>query len=77
MKNPKMSRFERDIERNRQLREAEARGEIADGMEYRIALIARVTSGEISHKQAMKELAALKRKAKSEGRLILADFFKD
>ncbi|GEM_PF-4516880 len=45
----------------------EADGRVADSMEVRLALMARVHAGEITLEAAQKELAAIKRRAKRDG----------
>jgi len=47
---------------------AEERGEIADSMDVRRDLIARMTAGTITHEQALEELARLKRGAAKAGK---------
>lgn len=51
------------------IKEAEARGKVADSMTVRLALLSRVKSGEISLEQAQEELAKIKREAKKNGQL--------
>lgn len=45
----------------------DAAGKLADGMEYRMALMRRVESGEISLIEAQAELKKVKRNAKRNG----------
>jgi hypothetical protein len=45
----------------------EAGGRVADSMDVRLALMARVHAGEITLEAAQKELAAIKRGAKRNG----------
>ncbi|MCS7814103.1 hypothetical protein N0387_18865, partial [Pseudomonas aeruginosa] len=46
---------------------AEEKGEVADSKEFRLALMARVHSGEISIEEAQQELRKVKRNAKKNG----------
>lgn len=68
--------FERNIRRRDALKKAEADGAVADGMEYRLALMKRVHAGEITLEEAQKELAKVKREAKRNGKLTRNDFYK-
>lgn len=56
------------------LREAEARGEVADSIDVRMALVKRFKAGEITLDQMQAELAKIKRDAKQAGKLTRADF---
>lgn len=47
----------------------EADGRVADSMEVRLALMQRVHDGEITLDAAQKELAAIKRRAKGQGKI--------
>lgn len=49
------------------MRQAEADGKVADSMDYRLALMQRVHSGEITLEQAQTELKRVKRNAKKNG----------
>jgi hypothetical protein len=65
----RMSEQQERRERARRERDAaDARGEIADGMDYRGALVARVQAGKITLAEAQAELRRVQRKAKREGR---------
>jgi len=63
------------LDRRRALAAAESRGEIADDMQTRLALMERVHSGEITLDQAQAELAAIKRKAKQSGKTTRSRFY--
>lgn len=54
-------------ERRRRLRKAEEDGQVADSHEVRLGIVRRMESGEITLKQAQRELAQIKRSAKSRG----------
>ena len=56
------------------LKAAEAKGEVADSMDVRIALVKRFEAGEMTLEQMQAELAEIKRNAKQSGKLIRADF---
>lgn len=56
-------------ERRNAQNEAEAQGRVADSMEVRLALMARVHSGEITLEAAQAELARIKRGAKAAGKI--------
>ncbi len=61
----------RDVKHSRKIsavREAEQAGEVADSMDVRMALIARVSAGEITLEQAQAELARIKRQATKNGK---------
>ena len=51
------------------MHEAEAKGQVADSMEVRKALMARVESGEITLVEAQAELAKIKHGAKAAGKV--------
>ena len=55
--------------RNELVRAAEAGGKVADSLEVRMALMARVHAGEISLEAAQAELARIKRGAKKSGQV--------
>jgi DNA-binding protein H-NS len=63
-----LEKQERKERARRERDAADARGEIADGMAYRSAVVARVRAGEITLEQAQAELRRVQRKAKREGR---------
>lgn len=63
------NRYDRWRLRREALRQAEARGEVADSMDVRKALMARVHSGEITLEQAQSGLSRIKRDAKKAGKV--------
>jgi len=50
-------------------RQAEAEGKVADSMEVRLALIAKMDAGEMTLEQVQAELKRIKRKAKANGQI--------
>ena len=69
------TRFEAAREKRNAVKAGEAAGEIADSMECRMALMARVEAGEITLAQAQAELKKIKRGAKAAGKLTRAQAF--
>lgn len=63
-----MDSFEHRERRDAQ-KQAEAEGKVADSMDVRKALMARVHSGEITLEQAQAELSAIKKSAKRNGQI--------
>jgi len=61
------TKFEAGLDKRRALREAESDGVVADRMEVRKALMARVRDGEITLEECQSELAKIKRQAKRNG----------
>lgn len=59
------------------LKDAEARGEVADSMNVRRALIARVAAGELTGEQAQAELARVKREAKRQGKTTRSRVYRE
>lgn len=57
-------------------RQAEAEGRVADDLEYRKALIARMKAGEITFEQMQAELKATKRSAKKNGKITRAQAYR-
>lgn len=64
----KGDRFWRIQAQKAALKKAEANGEVADSMDVREALMARVDSGEITLEAAQTELKRIKRGAKAAGK---------
>lgn len=56
-------------------REAEARGQVADSMDVRRALMTRVHAGEISLRDAQAELSRIQRGARDRGQWTRSEFF--
>jgi hypothetical protein len=63
------NKYDRWRHRREAMRQAEARGEVADSMEVRMALMARVHAGEITLEAAQAELTRIKRDAKKNGKM--------
>jgi hypothetical protein len=56
-------------------REAEATGKVADSMDVRLALIAKVHAGEMTLDEAQAELKRIKRGAKRNGQITRAQAY--
>ncbi len=69
------TRFEANLDKRRALNEAEAKGEVADSLPVRQALMARVHNGEITLAQAQAELKRIKAGAKRAGQVTRAQAF--
>lgn len=69
------TRFEAAMDKRQALKDAEAAGQVADSMEVRMALMARVRSGEITLTQAQAELKMIKSGAKKAGMVTRAQAF--
>jgi hypothetical protein len=76
MGNERMTRFERALESRQNVKDAEASGQVADSMDVRLALMARVHSGEITLEQAQSELKKIKRGAKKAGQVTRSQAFR-
>lgn len=63
--------------RSQALKTAEGKGDVADSMKVRHALMERVRAGEITLQEAQAELAGLKKQARKDGQLIREDFYRD
>ncbi|WP_339885351.1 hypothetical protein [Vreelandella maris] len=61
--------FWRNVERRSDLKKAENDGRVADSMEVRKSLMAKVDSGEITLQEAQSELKRIKRNAKKNGQV--------
>jgi hypothetical protein len=72
----KGDRFWRNEQRKDNLRAAEAAGTIADSMDVRKALIAKMEAGEMTLEQVQAELARIKRGAKAAGKTTRAKAFR-
>lgn len=64
-------RFWQNVEAKERMRKADAAGEVVDSMEVRKALMARVTSGEISLEDAQAELKRIKRTGRTRNDAFL------
>ena len=69
------TRFEASIDKKDALKAAEAAGTVADSMDVRMALMARVSSGEITLAQAQAELKKIKSGAKRAGKVTRSQAF--
>ena len=57
-------------------RQAETDGRVADSMEVRLALIARMDAGELTLAEVQAELKRIKRKAKANGQITRAQAYR-
>lgn len=69
------TRFEAAMEKRRAVKAAEKAGQVADSKDVRLALMARVHSGEITLAQAQTELTRIKRGAKAAGKMTREEAF--
>ena len=67
--------FESRIDKRTEVNRAEAAGEVADSMEVRMALIARMDAGELTLQQVQAELKRIKRGAKAAGKVTRSQAF--
>mgnify|MGYP001567604843 CR=1 FL=1 len=70
------TRFEAVLDKSREMQRSEVAGEVADSLDVRMALMARVKSGEITLDQAQTELKRIKRSAKSMGKVTRTQAFR-
>ena len=63
------TRYEVSLDKRRAVEQAEENGDIVDSMEARLALMAKVESGEIPLEEAQLALKKLKREGKKRGLL--------
>lgn len=75
MQKNQRTRFEAAMDKRDALKTAEAAGQVADNMDVRLALMARVHSGEITLAQAQAELKKIKSGAKRAGLVTRAQAF--
>ena len=68
--------FWRAIENQQRLHRAEDAGVVADSLEVRKAIMARVHSGEITLEQAQDELKRIKRGAKKAGKVTRSQAYR-
>jgi hypothetical protein len=61
----------------REVREAEAAGEVADSIDVRKELVRRMHAGEITLEQGQAELARLKKGAKAKGLQTRSSVYRD
>jgi len=60
----------------RRVEHAESSGQVADSMELRKQLLARVHAGEMTLEEAQAQLARVKRQAKSNGKVTRAQAYR-
>jgi hypothetical protein len=68
--------FWRNEQRKYDLKTAETEGRVADSMEIRLALIAKMHAGEMTLDEVQTELARIKRGAKAAGKVTRAQAFR-
>lgn len=68
--------FEAALDKRREVKASEAAGEVADSKAVRLALMARVHSGEITLAQAQAELKTIQRNAAKNGQVTREQAFK-
>ena len=71
------TRFEAAMEKKRAQKAAEAAGEVADSHAVRLAIMARIKSGEITLAQGQAELKKIQAKAQSIGMKTRAQAFNE
>lgn len=71
------SAFEAAIDKRNFVNEADKSGQIADSMEVRKALLARVHSGEISLEDAQRQLRQIQSGAKAKGLMTRAQAYNE
>ena len=71
----KRTGFEASREKRQAVNDAEASGILCDGMEVRLALVARMKAGELTPEQMLAELKRIKREGKKAGKLTRAQVF--
>ncbi len=57
-------------------KEAEAQGRVADSMEIRLALLAKVDSGEMTLEEIQEELKRIQRSARKAGKITRAQAYR-
>jgi hypothetical protein len=67
--------FTAAMDKRQAVKDGEAAGQVADSMDVRMALMARVRSGEITLAQAQAELKKIQRGAKASGKVTRAQAF--
>lgn len=71
----KRTRFEAGMDKRDAVNDAEAAGQVADSMDVRKTLMAKVHSGEMTLKDAQAELERIKRGAKKAGKVTRSQAF--
>lgn len=69
------TRFEAAMDKRQAVKAAEKAGQVADSKEVRMALMARVHSGEITLAKAQTELTRIQREAKAAGKMTREEAF--
>lgn len=69
------TRFDAAMDKRAAVKASEASGQVADGMDVRLALMERVRTGEITLEQAQAELKKIKSGAKAKGLVTRAQAF--
>lgn len=68
--------YETHSRKNKAVRASEESGEVADSMEVRLALIARMKAGELTLDQVQAELKRIKKSAKASGKITRAQAYR-
>ncbi len=71
-----MMDYFRHKEKRAAIREAEAKGDVADSMNVRLELIRRMNAGELTLAQVQTELKRIKRNAKANGKTTRATVYR-
>jgi hypothetical protein len=69
------TRWEANFDKHKEVNRADAAGEVADSMAYRIELVRRITAGEITLEAGQAELKKIKRDAKKNGLVTRSQAF--
>lgn len=69
------TQFEASIEKRAAVKNSEANGEVADNMDVRRALMAKVHSGEITLQDTQSQLKKIQNQAKKKGQVTRAQAF--
>ena len=73
----KRSAFEASIEKRQYVKQADASGQIADSMDLRRALMAKVHSGEITLPEAQQQLKKIQSGAAAKGLMTRAQAYNE
>jgi len=71
-----MNAYERRRAKLKNQKGAEAAGEVADSMEVRLALVAKMHSGEMTLEQVQAELKRIQRGAKAAGKITRSQAYR-
>lgn len=71
-----MSDYFEHSRRMNAISEQEAAGKVADSMDVRLAIVARIHSGELSIQEGQAELKRIQRKAKQSGQITRAQAYR-